>query len=104
MKQVYSSTTLLLFDLYSYGQANTKLSNLVTPTALNTDLLPNNTNTRNFGSGILAWKNVYVTSGYHINGRLFMHNKGRYNTFVGDSAGTAVYQTGNLLDGSFNTG
>ncbi len=38
--------------------ANTTLSNLVSPTAANQDILPNATNLRSLGSGSLLWKDV----------------------------------------------
>ena len=40
--------------------ANTALSNLVSPTAINKSLLPNSDNTLDFGSSTKAWKHIYL--------------------------------------------
>jgi hypothetical protein len=40
--------------------ANTFLSNLTSPTAVNEHLLPQNNNTKNLGSSGKSWKNLYV--------------------------------------------
>jgi hypothetical protein len=40
--------------------ANKTLSNLISPTAVNVNLLPQNNNTQNLGSSGKSWKNLYV--------------------------------------------
>src|SRR5690242_6284904 len=39
---------------------NKSLSNLTAPTAVNTNLLPDSNNKRNFGSSGLFWKDIYL--------------------------------------------
>lgn len=51
---VYSSTST------SNTVANTRLSNLVSSTSINQDLLPKLTNYYNLGSSIKSWKGIYV--------------------------------------------
>ena len=49
------------------GYANTTLSNLATPTAINQDLLPGSDNNYSLGSSTLRWKDLYVEgSSIHI--------------------------------------
>lgn len=98
-------TAVLLFTLVSaQGQANTKLSNLVAPTAVNQHLLPNSTNTKDLGSTTLGWRNLYLKENLHMQGSLymdldlFMHNKGTGNVFLGNYAGNAI------TFGTYNTG
>src|SRR5258706_1481054 len=44
--------------------ANTALSNLIAPVAVNADLLPNTNNNLDLGSSSSAWKNIYTGSSY----------------------------------------
>ena len=59
MKNYLTLSICIAFVLKATGQANTSLSNLTSPTAVNVNLLPNNSN-RNLGSSNKAWKNLYV--------------------------------------------
>lgn len=97
------------------GQANTTLSNLVAPTAVNRDLLPNPTNTYNLGSGAQSWKSIYTGTSYYLKNLRILHAPGATNFFVGPNAGNAaVTGTNNtalgdnalvvITSGGYNTG
>lgn len=60
MKNLTLSLCITVIALQVTGQANTALSNLTSPTAVNVNLLPNNTNSKNLGSAAKSWKNLYV--------------------------------------------
>ena len=87
------------------SSANTALSNLKAPTAVNVALLPNTDGSRNLGSSTLRWKSLYesndalingITVGRGLNGAsgdvaigasaLASNNGGYQNTAVGDDA------------------
>jgi cell division septum initiation protein DivIVA len=78
--------------------ANRNLSNLLAPTAVNVDLLPNPTNARNLGSPTLGWKELYVTGEIWLDATPFLRNKGSFNAFGGAYSGnannTGAYNTG----------
>jgi len=59
---------ILLYSNLGYSQANTTLSNLVSPTAVNVDLLPGTTNVRNIGSTAKMWKNLFLDSAIYFTG------------------------------------
>src|SRR6266496_684341 len=63
--------TAALFAITSQaiaGQANRQLSNLITPTKVNQNLLPNTDNTKNLGSTAKSWKDVYIDGTLYLNG------------------------------------
>ncbi len=79
-----------LFLQRANAQANTQLSNLVSPTKINQSLLPNNDNTRNLGSATRSWKDVYLDGSLYLAGLRFLSNGGNLfglNVFIGSSAG-----------------
>jgi hypothetical protein len=100
--------------------ANRNLSNLTSPTKINTDLLPDSNNRYNLGSTGRLWKNVYARSAYFLMGSKFISAPGSTNTFIGSEAGhsyttaSAVTATGynalyanangnnNTADGAFS--
>jgi hypothetical protein len=101
MKQIFSLVTVMFAaTTICYSQANTKLSNLVSPTAVNVNLIPGGkTGTKNFGSDNKRWKNGYFNatvyaygtgSSYGIYGSS-VSNFGVYGT----SGYIGVYGTGN---------
>jgi trimeric autotransporter adhesin len=111
---VLSVAILFLSETVS-PQANTALSNLVAPTAVNQDLLPTPSNARNLGGGSNNWKNIYMGTSYYLKNLRIIHSPIATNFFVGPNAGTvAVTGTNNsalgesvlslLTSGSFNTG
>ncbi|MGN6617957.1 MAG: hypothetical protein ACTHJ5_12355, partial [Ilyomonas sp.] len=53
--------SLSLICLAAYSQANKSLSNLTSPTKVNTHLLPGTNATFNFGSSSKKWKDAYFS-------------------------------------------
>src|SRR6266487_6538971 len=85
----------------SNGQANRKLSNLTSPTAVNQSLLPGIDNTLNLGSGgrdALSWNNLYLGNALYLKGKITLYAPGPGNFFVGINAGNIS------LTGGYNTG
>ncbi|MFT3703197.1 MAG: tail fiber domain-containing protein [Agriterribacter sp.] len=78
------------------AQANTSLSNLVAPIAVNKDFTPATTNAYTLGLGDRNWKNIYIASGYYLKNYRVMHSTGINNFFLGPNAGSS------LVTGSFN--
>ncbi len=79
-----------LFLQTANAQANTQLSNLVSPTKVNQNLLPNTDNTRNLGSGTRSWKDIYLDGSLYLTGLRFLSNGGNvfgFNVFIGGNAG-----------------
>ena len=72
------------------GFANRALSNLTAPTAVNVDLLPNATNTRNLGSGTLNWNGLYLSGDVFKGSTRFLSNAGTNNTFLGLASGRTI--------------
>ncbi|HYK43908.1 MAG TPA: hypothetical protein VEV83_01980, partial [Parafilimonas sp.] len=62
--KIYTAITLLMPFAYcntsGAQSANTSLSNLVSPTAVNIDLLPNKDNKRDLGSSGKSWKDIHL--------------------------------------------
>ncbi|MEO8712390.1 MAG: hypothetical protein ABI405_09725 [Parafilimonas sp.] len=91
MKTTLLLTTMLFICNYGFTQnANTTLSNLTLPTAVNQHLLPKNNNTRDLGSASKSWRILYIDSSMYLKDFLFLHSKGLRNAFVGEKAGNAV--------------
>src|SRR6266498_2693732 len=89
---------LTCYAISSNGQANQKLSNLTSPTAVNQSLLPGTNNTINLGSNSLRWKNLYLGNALYLKGNITLHTPGIENFFVGLNAGNTS------LTGEQNTG
>ncbi len=64
MKQIFSFITAMLAMItICHAQVNRQLSNLISPTAVNVNLLPGGTTgTKNLGSDTKRWKNGYFNS------------------------------------------
>jgi trimeric autotransporter adhesin len=93
MRNTLGFLLLSTICITAHGQANTKLSNLVAPTAVNADLLPGTTNTRSLGSSNLSWKNLYLRGDAYLDGTRFLSNAPGVpsaNTFVGAYSGTSI--------------
>jgi hypothetical protein len=91
MKTILQTTIIfLVITSLSYGQANTTLSNLVSPTAVNQSLIPGNNNGRNLGSAAKSWRSIYLDSIVYLRDVKFMHSTGTQNAFVGEGAGNAI--------------
>jgi len=64
--------------------ANTSFSNLVSPTAVNVHLLPNQDNKRDLRSANKSWKNIYLDGSIYLGGARFLaYPTGTGNTAVG---------------------
>jgi hypothetical protein len=75
--------------LFVQGQANTKLSNLISPTAVNQHLLPNTTNSKDLGNTTLTWRNAYLRGDLYLDATRFVSNHpgtGQFNAFLGSNA------------------
>src|SRR6266542_2549003 len=82
---------LTCYAVNSNAQANTKLSNLVSPTAVNVNLLPGGTTgTKNLGSVTKRWKDGY------FNGTVYGYGAGAGNSYGVYGAGSSygVYGAG----------
>src|SRR5450432_3082396 len=71
----------------SLAQANTSLSNLVAPTAVNAELLPGVDNTLNLGSSTKAWKQLYISNAVFMGGSKFIS--------YGNTLGLGITAVGN---------
>lgn len=98
-----------------FAQANTSLSNLVSPTAVNQNLTPGLTNSLSVGSTTKNWKSIYIGTEYYLKNFRIIHAPGATNFFTGPNAGNpATTGTNNTAlgdnalavttTGSFNTG
>lgn len=86
-----------LFHYQLLSQANTKLSNLVAPTAVSQSLLPGSTGTKDLGSTTLNWRHIYFSGNLFKGSQSFLSNTGTGNTFLGILAGR-------VNSGQYNTG
>ncbi len=87
-----------MFTGNAYSQANTNLSNLVSPISINQHLLPNADNVLDLGSATRSWRFVYLDSQVYLKNILAIHARGIGNFFTGLSAGN------NTLTGTYNSG
>src|SRR5690242_17029819 len=96
MKKIFTlpaafMSMLIITSSLCYAQnANTSLSNLASPTAVNQHILPDGNNKRNLGSFNRSWRALYLDSEIYLKDYLFIHNKGKENTYVGQVAGASV--------------
>jgi hypothetical protein len=102
MKRIFYTTLFILstacLSLESRAQANQSLSNLTSPTAVNTHLLPLKPNVYNLGTKGRNWHLLFVDRGIAIRDTLVIHAPGKSNFFAGMDAGNSS------LTGLFNTG
>ncbi|MFT3946031.1 MAG: hypothetical protein QM763_03575 [Agriterribacter sp.] len=93
MKSKFYMAVLLIASLGSYqqifSQANTALSNLVSPTAINQNLTAGTNNTLNLGSTAQNWKNIYIGTEYYLKNVRILYSPGTSNFFAGQNAGNA---------------
>ncbi|MBK9732468.1 MAG: tail fiber domain-containing protein [Chitinophagaceae bacterium] len=82
----------------TFAQANTSLSNLVSPTAVNQSLLPGTDNKSSLGTSAKSWKDLYLDGYLYIDGGRAITNVGTLNWFFGYNAGNTS------LTGTDNTG
>lgn len=85
------------------GYANTSLSNLTTPTAVNVDLLPDSTGTKkSLGSVPYAWQHLYLNGDVYIKGVRFVSQTTYDNNFFGSASGSSLVP--GPTSGVYNTG
>src|SRR4051812_13055983 len=91
---VVMSIVLTGIALNSHAQANQKLSNLTSPTAVNQSLLPKSNGVQDLGSSTKQWSSLYLSdslflSGLYLDGILTMYTfgPGPSNFYVGPNAG-----------------
>lgn len=82
-------------SLTSY--ANTALSNLTDPTAVNVHLLPATAATTNLGNASSNWKNLYLSGDVYIGANRVVSDKGNASNFFGTNAGVSN------TSGAYNT-
>lgn len=82
-----------------FSQANTKLSNLASPTAANQSLLPSSSNSKDLGSSSLNWRSFYLKGGMWKGNQRFLSNSGLGNTFLGLQTGVLTMGTNNTAVG-----
>lgn len=79
--------------------ANTSLSNLVAPTAVNAALLPGVSNTLDLGSAAFSWRSLYLNDAVYLNGLRFLHGDISGNTFTGIQSGLSTTGNNNTANG-----
>lgn len=89
--------------------ANTTLSNLIAPTAVNQSLLPNSHSSLNLGSSLGQWANLYLGNSIYFGGyRSITINPGNIaiggNSLLNNTTGSANTAIGNLSMYSNTTG
>jgi len=97
-KNFYIFISIFLLQAFfqrALSQADVQLSNLVAPTKVNVQLLPDKDNLRNLGNLNKGWKDLYMRGivwreGYTWLGGVYYSG----NTFVGQSAGYTMITTG----------
>jgi hypothetical protein len=94
MKSLFITVSLVVIVTAVIGQANTTLSNLVSPTSINQDLLPNSSGGRSLGSYTNNWGTFFISGTICKGSQPFLHNRGIGNTFLGINAGKS-FSSGN---------
>jgi hypothetical protein len=77
---------------------NTRLSNLADSTAINSTLLPADSNLTDLGSMAKNWRHLYLGGDVYVGNKSFVRASGNGNNFFGTLAGT------NNAAGTYNTG
>ncbi len=89
--KLYNIIIFLLFVNYiesNAQSANTSLSNLISPTKVNVNLLPDKNGNRNLGSPAKQWRNIYFTGNQYIGTyRVIQIDTVISNIFIGMFAG-----------------
>ncbi len=97
--------TLTCYVVNSNAQANRQLSNLISPTAVNVDLLPGGTTgTKNLGSDTKRWENGYFNGTVYCYGAgssYGVYGRGGYGVF---GTGTIGVYGGGSVYGVFGSG
>src|SRR6266542_785577 len=70
------------------AQANTELSNLISPTRVNQSLLPMTTDSKDLGTTSASWRTIYLAGSLYLDGKRFLSNgNDSTNVFIGSNAG-----------------
>ena len=89
MKRKFYSVLLFTLPLIAviktHAQANTNLSNLASPTAINQDLLPSAGKLRSVGTASRGWNYIYIDTALFLGGARFLSAPARNNPAVGNS-------------------
>jgi len=98
MKQIFSTiTALLVMVTIGHSQANKKLSNLNSPTAVNVNLLPAGSGGIDLGSNGNRWRNGYFNgsvTAYGVGGSYGVYGSGSSYGLYGSSGNIGVYGSG----------
>jgi hypothetical protein len=93
-----------LFLQTGNAQANTELSNLISPTKVNQSLIPITHNSKDLGTASVSWRTIYLAGSLYLDGRRFLSNgNDTTNVFVGSNAGNKRATSDNPKTGKFNT-
>jgi hypothetical protein len=87
---VITAITALFITTKTSAQANTTLSNLVSPTKVNTSLSPGTNATYDLGSGSFGWHALYLNGYVYLGGKHFITTPGSSNNFIGTNAGLSI--------------
>ena len=77
---------MLVITVINAQNANTSLSNLVSTTKINANLLPDNSNKRNLGNATKTWNKIYFDSAIYFDSIRFITALGNDNTAIGNNA------------------
>lgn len=101
-KKLFFSLIIAVAATQAFGQANTSLSNLVNPTAINVSLVPQSFNSKNLGSSSKTWKDLYVDGVIYRQGDSWLGgNFTSFSTFVGQNAGFNCLDQSNSESNTF---
>ncbi len=87
---ILATATMAMTQSPVHAQANTSLSNLTSPTAVNQSLLPGTDNSKDLGSSSKSWKNLYLDGFLYLDGARFIANPGVANTLIGANTGISL--------------
>src|SRR6266540_2460650 len=81
--------TLTCYAINANSQANTELSNLISPTKVNQSLVPITHNSKDLVTTSTSWVNVYLGGAVYLDGKRFLSNgNDSTNVFIGADAGS----------------
>lgn len=101
MKKIVLLSTVLIsiFNHQVFSQANISLSNLSSPTSINTSLLPANDNQSDLGSVAKSWRDCYLAGSLYIGDHKFLTSPNSSSTFAGNTGNTNNSGTDNSAFG-----
>ncbi len=86
------------------AQANTELSNLISPTRVNQSLLPMTTDSKDLGTTSASWRTIYLAGSLYLDGKRFLSNgNDSTNVFIGSNAGNKRAMAADPKTGKSNT-